>query len=154
MYYQVCIFTFSKQAKIIFYIEIFMTLRAYLVIMIFTTIVCWAAFGFIIISVNPEATNWIGFFLFYISLFLSLVGLVAIAGFLIRFVGLKYELAFRAVKDAFRQSFLFSAAVMIVLFLLSKNLFSWLNLILLIVGLSVLEFFLISYRMGQRRVGG
>lgn len=123
-----------------------MTLRAYLVAMIFTTIVCWFAFGFIIITVNPEVANWVGFSLFYVSLFLSLVGTMAVIGFLVRFMGLKQELAFRAVRDAFRQSFLFAGAVVAILFLLSINLFSWLNLILLVIGLSVLEFFLISYR--------
>lgn len=130
----------------IFNFCIFMTLSAYLVAMIFATVVCWFSFGFIIITVNPEATTRLGFFLFYISLFLSLVGTAAVAGFLVRFMGLKQELAFRAVRDAFRQSFLFAGAVVTILFLLSKNLFSWLNLILLVVGLSVLEFFLISYK--------
>lgn len=123
-----------------------MTLRAYLIIMSITTILCWFAFIFVLWSVNPGITNWIGFLLFYLSLFLSLVGTGALIGFVVRFVGLKHELAFRSVGDAFRQSFLFSFLITAVLFLLSKNLFSWLNLVLLIIGLSVLEFFLISYR--------
>ncbi len=122
-----------------------MTLRAYLILMIITTLICWVAFGFVLWTVNPEITNWIGFLLFYLSLFLALVGLSAIIGFLIRFVGLKRELAFHSVKEAFRQSFLFALLIVAVLFLLSKDLFTWLNLGLLIVGLSVLEFFLISY---------
>ncbi len=123
-----------------------MTLRSYLIIMLTTTLLCWAAFIFVLWNVNPEITNWLGFLLFYLSLFLAMVGTGALIGFVIRFVGLKHELAFRSVRDAFRQSFLFSFLIIAVLFLLSKNLFSWLNLFLLVVGLSVLEFFLISYR--------
>ena len=123
-----------------------MTLRAYLIIMSITTLLCWSAFTFVLLNVNPETTNWLGFLLFYLSLFLSLVGAGALIGFVIRFIGLRRELVFRSVREAFRQSFLFSFLIIAVLFLLSKNLFSWLNLALLIIGLSVLEFFLISYR--------
>jgi len=127
-----------------------MTLRSYIIIMLTATLLCWSAFAFVLFNVNPEITNWLGFLLFYMSLFLALVGTGALVGFVIRFVGLKRELAFRSVRDAFRQSFLFSFLITAVLFLLSKNLFSWLNLALLIIGLSVLEFFLLSYSKPYR----
>jgi hypothetical protein len=110
-----------------------------------TTIVCWIGWVYILFTVNPEVTNRIGFLLFYLSLFLALTGTAALIGFIIRFIALKQELAFRIVKEAFRQSFLFSALIIISLMLVAKDLFSWLNLGLLIMGLSVLEFFLISY---------
>lgn len=123
-----------------------MTLRIYLAIMSLATIVCWTIFVFVMATINPEVTNWIGFFLFYLSLFLALVGSSAIIGFLVRFVGLKRELAFRSVTEAFRQSFLFALLIVGSLFLLSRDLLSWLNLAFLIIGLSVFEFFLISYK--------
>lgn len=122
-----------------------MTLRSYLIIMIITTLLCWTAWFYILWMVNPGATNWAGFLLFYLSLFLALIGIIAIIGFLVRFIGLKHELAFRSVKNAFRQSFLFSFFIIMILFLLSQELFSWLNVIFLVIGLSVLEFFIISY---------
>ncbi len=128
-----------------------MTLRSYLIMMIAATSLCWAAFVFVIWTVNPFITNRLGFFLFYLSLFLALAGSAAIIGFLIRFIVLKRELAFRAVKIAFRQSFLFSFLIVATLFLLAKDLFSWLNLLFLIIGLSILEYFLISYGPGRRR---
>lgn len=122
-----------------------MTLKAYLILMILATIICWAAFSFVLWIINPEITNWLGFLLFYLSLFLALIGTAAIAGFLIRFKALRHELAFYSVKIAFRQSFIFSFLIIATLFLLAMDLFTWLNLILLIIGLSVLEFFMISY---------
>lgn len=122
-----------------------MTLRSYLILMISATVMCWLAFGSVLWTINPEITNWVGFLLFYASLFVALIGTSAITGFLIRFIWLKQELLFNSVKIAFRQSFLFAVLITIVLFLLSKDLFTWLNLILLVIGLSVLEFFLISY---------
>lgn len=121
-----------------------MTLRSYLTIMIITTICSWFVFFVVLNIVNPETTNWIGFVLFYFSLFLSITGTSAILGFLVRFIGLRHELAFCAVKIAFRQSFLFAFLIIISLFLLANDLFTWVNLILLIIGLSILEFFLIS----------
>ena len=122
-----------------------MTLRAYLIIMTLATLTCWGIFGVVLNTVDPFVTNWIGFMLFYISLFLSIMGTAAIMGFLVRFACLKHELAFRSVKAAFRQSFLFGFLLVAVLFLISQDLFTWLNLILLVLGLSVVEYFLISY---------
>jgi hypothetical protein len=109
------------------------------------TTVCWTAWIIVLFMINPLVTNWIGFVMFYSSLFLALVGTAALTGFIIRFIALKQELAWRLVKEAFRQSFLFSMLIVISLILLSKDLFSWLNLLFLILGLSILEFFLISY---------
>jgi hypothetical protein len=113
--------------------------------MTLATFICWGAFLFVLNMVDPLATNWVGFLLFYASLFLSLMGTASIVGFLIRFTCLKHELAFRSVKAAFRQSFLFSFLIVAVLFLSSQGFLTWLNLLLLIAGLSLIEYFLISY---------
>jgi len=109
------------------------------------TAVCWTTWFFVLFTINPLITNWIGLLMFYSSIFLALVGTAALAGFVVRFVALKQELAWRLVKEAFRQSFLFSILIVVSLVLLSKGLFSWLNLLFLVLGLSILEFFLISY---------
>ena len=123
-----------------------MTLKFYLIVMSIVSAICWGSFLFIAAIVDPQSTNYLGFFLFYFSLFLSLVGAASIIGFLIRFIVLKHELIFRSVQTAFRQSFLFAFLVIAVLFLLAHHLFTWLNLFLLILALSILEFFLISYK--------
>lgn len=122
-----------------------MPLRLYLLIMSVMTAFCWLVFGYVIWTVNPESTNAVGFWLFYLSLFLAISGTAAIVGFIIRFVFLRHELIINTVKVAFRQSFLFAGFIVAVLFLLSRGLLTILNLLLLIVGLSVLEFFLLSY---------
>ena len=122
-----------------------MSLRLYLFIMTALTALCWLAFIYVSRLVNPETTNATGFFLFYLSLFFSLIGAAAIIGFLVRFVFLARELAMAKVKIAFRQSFLFSGFVVALLALLARGLLNWLNLIILIVGLSALEFFLLNY---------
>jgi hypothetical protein len=122
-----------------------MTLKSYLLIMSLTTLVSWLAFGFVIFTIDPQITNWVGFALFYTSLFVALIGTFSILGFFIRFILLKEELVFRSVKEAFRQSFLLSFLLLSCMFLLSRNLFNWFNAILLALGLTVMEFFLVSY---------
>jgi len=128
-----------------------MTLKSYLTIMIGATIVCWSTFSFVLWTINPEITNWLGFVLFYLSLFLSLSGTAAIVGFLIRFVGLKHELAFYSVRIAWRQSFLFAFLIIAILFLSAHSLLTWLNLFLLVMGLSILEYFLLNYSQGLQK---
>jgi len=123
-----------------------MTLKNYLLIMFLTTAICWSAFAVVVNIVNPEATNHVGFSLFYVSLFLSLVGTSAIIGFLFRFIALRKELVFRQVIIAFRQSFLFSGAIIAALLLQSQGMLTWYNAFFLIAALTVLEFFLISYK--------
>lgn len=127
-----------------------MTLKNYLWLMALTTGILWGVFAFVLKTVDPQITNWIGFLLFYISLFLALTGTAAIVGFFVRFKVLKHELIFNLVKTAFRQSFLFAFLIIAVLFLLSQRLFSWLNLLLLIALISVFEFFLIGYRSPKK----
>ncbi len=109
------------------------------------TVISWLIFVYVLLSINPEITNWLGFLLFYVSLFLSIIGTSALVGFLFRFVFLKKHIAFRLVKEAFRQSFLFAFLIVISLILLSQDLFTWLNIFFLIISLSVLEFFILSY---------
>lgn len=122
-----------------------MTIKSYLFLMTTSTILCWICFLCIILRINPDTTNFIGLVLFYLSLSLSLIGTTAIIGFIVRFIFLKHELAFQSVREAFRQSFLFTALIIISLVLLSNNLFDWINLSLLIITLSVLEFIMLGY---------
>lgn len=123
-----------------------MTLKKYLLVMSVLTAICWGIFIFVADLVNPETTNWLGFSLFYLALFIALVGTVALLGFVIRFVALKKELAFNLVRNSFRQSFLFACFIVSLLVLKSYALLSWINLLLLLVIFTILELFLISLK--------
>lgn len=121
-----------------------MTLKKYLAVTAIATAICWTIFLFVSSVINPEATNWIGFSLFYLSLFMALSGTASLTGFLIRFVALKKELAFHAVRIAFRQSFMFSLFMIMLLILLSQGLFNWLNLLMLIIVFTIAETVMIN----------
>lgn len=126
-----------------------MTLKNYLFVMSVLTTVCWGIFVFVAGLVDPIATNWLGFILFYLALFLALSGTAALIGFIFRFVALKKELAFNLVKVAFRQSFLFALFIIFLLILKSQQLFNWVNLFLLVIIFTILELFLITYKKSR-----
>jgi len=126
-----------------------MTLKSYLWVMGALTIVCWGVFVFLAGLINPTATNFIGFLLFYLALFLALSGTAALIGFIIRLVSKKEKLAFNLVKLAFRQSFLFALFIVVLLILKAQHLFNWLNLLLLVIIFTILELFLISYKKSR-----
>ncbi len=119
-----------------------MTLKNYILAMSVLTVICWGIFIFIAGIINPLSTNWIGFFLFYISLGVALIGTSSILGLVLRFFFAKDEVVFNSVKNSFRQSFLFSLFIIFLLILKSANYFSWLNLVLLIILFTILEIFL------------
>lgn len=126
-----------------------MTLRRYLLVMTSLTLLCWGILFFLANIIDPTSTNWLGFVLFYSSLFLALAGLAAIIGFIIRFIIFRKELAFNLVKVAFRQSFLLALFLIAALFLKAHQLFNWLNLLLLILVFTGLELFLINYKKSK-----
>ncbi len=121
-----------------------MTLRAYLILMIIATLAFWLAFGIIVLNVEPAGADWLSLGVFYLLLIFALTGTGSIIGFVIRFLALRRELVAKSVLVAFRQALLAALLVAAVLFLFSQKLFSWLNVGLLIVALSTLEFFLLS----------
>jgi hypothetical protein len=121
-----------------------MSLSKYLIIMTIGTLGSLACLVLAILTIDPFATNWLGLSLFYASLMVTVTGLVSIIGFVCRFVLLHNKLAVSAVIISFRQAFVIALLLALTLFLLAHQLFSWLNMSLLIIGFTVLEFILIS----------
>lgn len=121
-----------------------MTLRVYLLLMTIATIIFWLALGLIVLNTDPRTAEQSALGLFYVILTFAVTGTGAILGFLIRFMALKQELIAHSVLIAFRQALLGAILVVGVLFLFSQRLFSWFNLVLLLLTLSALEFFLLS----------
>lgn len=116
-----------------------MTIAKYLILMILATAFCWAAFFIVIYSVNPLQTVFLGFTLFYVSLFFSVIGLAAIIGFLVRYIFNKSQFISQQIKISFRQAIWFGVLIIVSLFLQSQALISWWNLLILLVILIALE---------------
>ncbi len=126
-----------------------MSLIGYLMLMSLATLICWAGWYTVVLLINPWQTGFWGLTLFYLSLALSLTGTFAVVGFFIRLFLLKQELVFQKVVIAFRQAIFFSLLIVGFLWLQSNRLLTWYNAAFLIIGLTVLEFFMISKRKGR-----
>ncbi len=121
-----------------------MTLKKYLILMLFATLVCWLALGLVIFYLNPYSGGMIALVFFYVSLFFAVVGTFAIVGFIIRSRFLRHELVYRQVAVTFRQAVWLGGLAVIALWLQAQALLTWYNLLLLILVLAVFEFFLLS----------
>ncbi len=108
------------------------------------TVLCWGGWLWVLFFVNPyEADRW-GLLFFYSSLFLALVGTISIIGFVVRFLIIKHEFAYKQVKRALRQGIMLAALVVVSLYLQSQNLLVWWNLILLVLLVMGIEYFFIA----------
>ena len=110
------------------------------------TVICWITWGLVLILVNPQQSDLMGFVLFYFSLFLALLGTASVLGFLIR-VWLKKKPIFKQVEIAFRQAIWLGLLVSVTFILKGLDLLRWWNALFLILFLIFLElFFLLSNR--------
>ncbi|HRY63485.1 MAG TPA: hypothetical protein P5267_02720 [Patescibacteria group bacterium] len=118
-----------------------MSLKKYLFLMVFATILCWAAWAFVLFFVSPRGAGAIGLIFFYLSLFLGFLGLFSILGFIIRYLFKKQEFAYRQVKTSFRQGTMFALLLTGSLFLQSQRLLVWWNTLLFVFLLAVVEYY-------------
>jgi hypothetical protein len=126
-----------------------MTLKQYLFLMFLSTAVLWFGWFMIVISVDPMSANLLSFFVFYLTLGLSLCGTVSIIGVLVRSYARRHDPPARHVADAFRQSILLSALFTIGLLLQARGRLSTMNLAFLIGILAIFELFLVSFKPRQ-----
>jgi len=117
-----------------------MSLTKYLIVMFLATILSLTALYIVIHSVNPLATNLLGFVLFYISLFFAITGVLSLFGFCLRYIFQKNQFITHAVLVSFRQAVLLAILVIVSLYLQSQNLVAWWNLLILICILMVIEY--------------
>lgn len=125
-----------------------MSLRQYLSIMIFSTILCWIAWGMILVTVDPFQTTSTGFIFFYASLFLALIGSGSLLTFfLYKIFSRTGEPLFRYVQKSFRDGFLAATLVVVMLALQGGGLLRWWNAALCAgtIGIGV------AFRLSSRR---
>ena len=126
-----------------------MTLRQYLLFMLLGTLLCWGAWWLVVSALDPAAAGWLGFTLFYSSLFLALLGSFALIGLGFRLYILRSEVIFRQVTVAFRQAFSFAFITIAALFLQSYQLLTWWSMLLLVAAVTFVEFAVISLRQAR-----
>ncbi len=124
-----------------------MSFRFYILLILFSTILCGSALTIIIFSINPNEASVLIFAFFYLSLFLSLAGVITIINSIIRKFFIKNKILFRQIIISFRQAVLFALLITISMALQSQGILDWWNMLLLIAALSTIELFAISKKI-------
>ena len=114
------------------------------------TLVCWVAWLVVLFYLNPFEAGFVGLLLFYISLFFALFGSFALLGFFLRVWFSKEQIIFRHLGIATRQSLWFSVLLVSTLLLQGSGFIRWWNILLLIIFLTLLEFFFLSRKVVHR----
>jgi len=130
-----------------------MTLKQYITIMIIASILCWVAWGFVIINIDPFQDTGIGFIFFYISLFFSLLGTISVFAFFVRkLFSREAQPMFRYVKRSFSDSFFISIALILLLFLQSKGYLNWWNTGIFTLSLAFILAFSFTTKKGHENI--
>lgn len=117
-----------------------MTLKTYLASIAVGTILCLIAWISVIINIDPHEAGVVGFFLFYMTLFLGLIGFSSTVGLGIRkLIFVQEDIVFRHARRTFRQSVIFSALIIVTLVLLQIDFLRWWNAVILVALGIVLE---------------
>lgn len=123
-----------------------MTLRQYLILMTFCTIVSWAVWGTVVSLVDPDVGGIIGILFFYTSLGLALTGTNSIIGLLIRSRFNRTELISRLAAISFRQALWFSLVIILAMVLQSYRMLTWWIMAIVVLALVITEFFFLSLK--------
>ncbi len=99
-----------------------MTLKQYLTLMILSTVLCWAAWIFVLVNVDPTQTSAIGFLFFYISFLLAIIGSASLLLFGIYKRVSRGELPmFRLVQKSFRDASAIAVVISALLYLQGRG---------------------------------
>ncbi len=115
------------------------TTRSYILPISLGTLLCLAGFGSVVWSVDPYTSGWVGHIFFFITLFLSLIGILTLAGIIFRkrfAPGMFTE----QLRISFRQGFLLALLIISLLILQIFSLLFWwvgLTLILFIITVEI-----------------
>ncbi|MFH1078638.1 MAG: hypothetical protein V1745_05170 [Patescibacteria group bacterium] len=118
-----------------------MTFRMYMALMSAATLMAMGAWAFVVWSTNPQEAPAIGFVMFYLTLLMSLVGLLTIAGVGYRVVILgRRDLVSREVRISFRHAVFLAAMAVVALICSASGWLRWWTFLALIVVVSVIEY--------------
>jgi len=121
-----------------------MNLQKFIIFMIVGSLLSLVGFLMVLFFINPNESGAFIFLLFYLSLGLFTLGIFTVFGFFVRKFTTKKEMVFNQVMISFRQALWISIVLIVSLYLQSRGLLNWINEILLILALGLIEFFFIN----------
>jgi hypothetical protein len=117
-----------------------MTLKQYLLVMSVGTALALGVFILALFKITPRTASPIGLLIFYAGLFLTLMGLLSIIGFVWRAWVIKQdEPHFRLVAKSFRHAALLSVLLILALILQSQRYLKWWAVSVLVIIFTITE---------------
>lgn len=115
------------------------------------TLFSWVAWLMVLFTLDPFSGGWLVLGLFYVSLFLALIGTLSLINFFLRYWWEKEKIVFRQFSIAVRQSLLITSGVIVALMLQSIRLLNIWSLGALALLLIVTEMFFLAGQVGRMR---
>jgi len=126
-----------------------MTTRQFVVLMLICTILCWGGWALVLLFINPETTGALGFALFYLSFSFALIGTLALIGYGFRWLFTRRYSKSEEVTISFRQAVFLAIVVSGALFLQGQRFLTWLNAVILVILVTMVEFIFISFKQAS-----
>jgi hypothetical protein len=123
-----------------------MNIKTYNLFMILATFLAWLGFFIIISNLDPTQANFVVWLLFYLILFLGLLGLFSLLGFWFRILWQRRRGVPRLmVAESFRQALILATVLIIALWLQAMRVLNWWTMALLVILGTALEFFILAW---------
>lgn len=128
-----------------------MTFRMYIILMSLATFFAWAAWAVILWNTNPFEAGLIGFVMFYLTLFISLVGTLTLLGVSYRvLVRQRRDVVSREVRISFRHAVVLSLLGVTALAVSAQGKLRWWMVVLLILAGTALEYLFLIQEEARR----
>lgn len=121
-----------------------MSFRWFLIVMALASTAAWIGWVFVVHSVDPAHSGFLGFLLFYLTIFIAVLGTSVFFGTLIRVWMRPQELVYCHTVRSFRQGIILTCLFLGALFLLSFDLLRWWSGGLLIILFSLVELLFVN----------
>ncbi|MFH0819134.1 MAG: hypothetical protein V1898_04030 [Patescibacteria group bacterium] len=129
-----------------------MSLKKYLILMFLATIICWLSWLTVVLYINCNVSDNVGFICFFASLFFSLLGTISLINLVLRLLIKRHDLPYKHIGISLRQSLWFAILIVVSLALLGQDLFVWWSVGLLLIGLIILEGFFLSQSYQKQEI--
>lgn len=121
-----------------------MTLKSYLNAMAVATSVAFMGWGLVLLYIDPSSTGYMGIILFYVTLFLGLMGFFTLISFSLKRWISNNEVIFSYIASSFRQGFWLAVIILGLLLMQGARILNWWDALLFIASISLLELYFIS----------